>query len=204
MRVVGNFSCATEAVNQVLASVITISKLGCAKTLATCGHGISTRSLNEALTKPLIVFDIDDTLVYNDSSLVIDIVKLYKRLLQLGCRIFLVTARKASMRIETLTELKKVGITGFQELFICPDTARISMASVSEWKALARRTIANKHGAPITLTVGDQWGDSIQISSSAELNQLDIAHGTKYNPWILVRPDDGISCLGLKLPDTRY
>lgn len=209
MREVGRFASAPDAVNQTLAALAMLSKHGCAATLATCGTSVSRVALAEALVHPLIVFDIDDTLVYDNSTIVVDVVKLYNRLLDLGARIFLVTARKASMRAETFTELKKVGIlprtptaNGFLELLICPDLSRVSMAAVSKWKATARQRIANVHGAPITLTIGDMWSDMVQITQSSDLDALDTAYGVAHTPWILVRPDDGIACLGLKLQAT--
>ena len=205
----GRYACSLEAVNQTLAALAMLSKHGCAATLATCGTAVSRVSLDEALKHPLVVFDIDDTLIYDNSTIVVDIVKLYNRLLDLGARIFLVTARKASMRAETFAELKKVNIfpktptqNGFMELLICPDASRISMAYVSKWKATARQRIANVHGAPITLTIGDMWSDMVQINQSSDLDALDAAYGVSHTPWILVRPDDGIACLGLKLQAT--
>jgi hypothetical protein len=91
-------------------------------------------------------------------------------------------------------------ISGYEHpVMLCPEYARKTMATVSEWKSLARQNIANHNGAPITLTVGDQWSDLIQIKIDDDLTTLDDTFATPECPYVLVRPNDGISLLGLKL-----
>ena len=201
MKFFARFKDADEAVDASIAAVAAISQLGSEQTLAKQGSRVFKKSdsLKRALDAPLVVFDIDDTLLRNDSSHVHEVVKLYNRLKGLGAKVFLVTARSATMTSYTNKELKKMDITGYEQLMLCPEHMRKSMVTVSEWKSIARQNIANHNGAPITLTVGDQWSDMVQIRTENDLTVLDSTFATPECHYVLMQPDDGISLLGLKL-----
>ena len=202
MKFFARFATADAAVDATIAAVAAISQLGSEATLAKGAYKVfkTSESLTRALDAPLVVFDIDDTLLRNDSSHVTEVVKLYNRLKDLGAKVHLVTARSSSMYAYTVAELKRMHITGFEPpVMLCPEHARKSMVTVSEWKALARQNIANHNGAPITLTIGDQWSDMIQLASENDLATLDGTFATSDAPYVLVQPNDGISLLGLKL-----
>jgi len=163
------------------------------------GRGVTVA--HETLERPLIVFDIDETLVLEGSKPLPEVIALLKRLRALNCRIFLVTARHPSARDYTVKELASVGITSeyYDELALCPAKYRVSMNYVGDWKKSQRQAIANKHAMPILLTVGDQWTDLTNVGSLQEMNALDDAHGVDHTPWTLVRLEDGIGFYGLKL-----
>lgn len=148
-----------------------------------------------------IVFDIDDTLIFDDyrntPNQQVRALLLY--LQQRDYNVHLVTARvnDAEMKKTTKEELDQMGIKlrkGRDTLALCPDKMRETMASVSAWKAAMR-----KANGPVALTVGDQWGDLMEIKSEDELDALDAAHGTAKTPWLIVDPQDGIASYGLKL-----
>ena len=202
MKFFARFETADAAVDATIAAVAAISQLGSEQTLAKRAHRVFKKqeSLSRALDAPLVVFDIDDTLLRSDSSHVTEVVKLYNRLKALGAKVHLVTARSSSMYAYTVAELKRMHIVGYEHpVMLCPEHARKSMVTVSEWKSLARQNIANHTGAPITLTVGDQWSDMIQIQSENDLATLDATFATPSASYVIVQPNDGISLLGLKL-----
>lgn len=144
-----------------------------------------------------IVFDIDDTLIFDDQrqtpnvqiKFLLDVAKAH------GCKIHLVTARERSKDVRqwTAQELKRHSIT-YDTLALAPPKYRGTMASVSAWKFAER----SRH-APVLLSVGDQWTDLVKVASDDELERLDKQHGTSQKPWLLVKPDDGVTQYGLKL-----
>ncbi len=202
MKFFAHFKDEAEAVDATIAAVAAIAQHGTGQTLAKHGSRVFKKpeSLVKALDVPLVVFDIDDTLLRSDSSHVHEVVKLYNRLRDLGAKVHLVTARASSMYNYTVAELKRMKITGYvHPVMLCPEHARKNMVTVSEWKSIARQSIANYNGAPITLTVGDQWSDMIQIKNESDLTTLDETFATPEKPYVLMQPNDGISLLGLKL-----
>jgi predicted secreted acid phosphatase len=163
------------------------------------GRGVTVAT--QSLDRPLVVFDIDETLVLENSEPLPEVIQLLKRLRSLDCRIFLVTARHPSARDYTVKELTSVGLTPdlYDDLALCPAKFRTSMNFVGDWKKSQRQAIANRFHMPVLLTVGDQWTDLTNVGSLQEMNRLDEAHGTEHTPWILVRLEDGIGFYGLKL-----
>ena len=149
---------------------------------------------------PLIVFDIDDTLV-TETGRIDSMIELLQAFHKLSATICLVTARHPSMRNETIQELHDKGIQAhmYEDISFSPENYRKSMKLVGDWKAKRRYELANKHKTPVLLTAGDQWTDLIRVDSVDDLQLLDDAFGTSHNPFLLVRPSDGISILGLKL-----
>jgi hypothetical protein len=143
------------------------------------------------------VFDIDDTLIFDDARNTPNIQ--VKHLLEVarayGCKIRLITAREKSPEVLKWTrdELKKHGIQ-YESLSLAPKKVRTSMASISAWKAAERKKFA-----PVALTVGDQWGDIITIENDEQIDELNELLKTLDGPWLLVEPNDGRAKYGLKL-----
>jgi predicted secreted acid phosphatase len=151
---------------------------------------------------PLVVFDIDATLVLDDSSAIGPTVNMLHKICK-TCRVFLITARHPSMLEETIQELKSIGITPdmYESLMLSPPEDRKDMHRVGLWKERMRKKIAIHAQAPISLTIGDQWTDIIAVQSEDEMLELDsgfLGWG-KCAKYALVRPHDGISAFGLKL-----
>jgi hypothetical protein len=154
-------------------------------------------------SKHCVVFDIDDTLISEDSYPIHDVIGLLKMFKKHGCLIGLVTARHPSMRKATGDELRGVNILQGvdyepENLFFCPEDYRSSFVRISQWKQSARKFLKNKHG-PVFCTVGDQWTDLIEIHAEDERSFLNNAYGTDVNPYLLFKLHDGISSYGLKL-----
>jgi hypothetical protein len=156
--------------------------------------------------RALAVFDIDDTLLFDIKSKSVphkNVIELLRRLHAMGVHIHLVTARLdcKEMRDETLQDLQDMGLSGlYTSVSLAPDSARSSMSAVSRWKMETRLRIANGLSCPVTLTVGDQWGDMVVFEDDEVIDQMDADTGAKFMPYVLVRPSDGVSLWGLKLP----
>ncbi len=200
--IVKKFDSGEEAVSYALWVLANLARHGGKKLAKREGSAVGANS-DDSFHKPLVVFDIDATLVTQSSSAIEPTIRLLKKLKAYGARVHLVTARHPSMREETIAELTSVAITPnlYESLYITPEDARTDMGAVGRWKEAARRKIGIQAGAPIALTVGDQWTDILAVKSLEELNELDAAFiGFGECPkYILVRPKDGISVLGLKL-----
>lgn len=144
-----------------------------------------------------IVFDIDDTLIFDDQrqtpnvqiKFLLDVAKAH------GCKVHLVTARERSKEVRqwTAQELKRHSIA-YDSLALAPAKHRENMASVSAWKFAERA----RH-KPVLLSVGDQWTDLIKVATDDALEVLDAQHKTSQSPWLLVKPEDGVTQYGLKL-----
>ena len=159
----------------------------------------------ESEAKAIAVFDIDDTLVFDVDPQSIPhpiVIELLEKLFDLGVEVHLITARlnDAQMRRETVSELARVGVRNYKSLSLAPKSARTSMSAVSAWKMETRKSIATHHNSPITLTVGDQWGDMVVLDKDSSIDKLDKQFGTRLLPYLIVRPEDSVSLWGLKLP----
>jgi hypothetical protein len=145
-------------------------------------------------------FDIDDTIVFDDyrNTPNVQVVQMVLFLQKNGYNVHFITARvdNAEMRQQTKKEIKNAGITlrAKDSLSLCPNKNRDSMVDISAWKFNTRKSI--KH---VAVTVGDQWGDSVQIHAEDDIDKLDKLCNTKMTPWIVLQPDDGVAVLGLKL-----
>lgn len=160
--------------------------------------------------RAVVVFDIDDTLLFDvqaapsRSQNIIPhqiVVDLLLRLRQIGAEIHLVTARlnDPDYYRETENELKSLNIA-YNSLTLAPPKARIDMSSVSLWKMQMRKKIASETRAPITLTIGDQWGDMVVLKEDGQIDEYDEKFSATSVPYIVLRPADNVSLWGLKLP----
>lgn len=156
--------------------------------------------------KGCIVFDIDDTLVSQESYPLQDIVRFLHFCKKQGFIIALVTARHSSMNIITKVELQGINIIQgrdykAEDLFFCPDSYRVSYVKISQWKQSARKFLKNKYKT-VFLTVGDQWTDLITIKDEKDRRHLDQAYSTFTHPYLVFKLYDGIANYGFKLKDS--
>jgi hypothetical protein len=158
----------------------------------------------------IAVFDIDDTLLHDlthqpsRSGVIpnVAIVQLAKRLYDINVEVHLITARLdcKEMREASIHEMNELGIK-YHSLTLAPPSARRNMTSVSKWKMSTRMSIARQdENNPIALTVGDQWGDMVVLKNDDAIDHLDEKYRAYTCPYILMRPGDGVSLWGLKLP----
>jgi hypothetical protein len=148
--------------------------------------------------KPLhAVFDIDDTLIFDDNRQTPNLQ--VKHLLEVArahnCKIHLVTAREKNAEVIKWTrdELRRHGIQ-YDTLALAPKKTRETMATIAAWKHSERA----KH-APVLVSVGDQWGDILLLTDEADIAALDDKHKAQHAPWLVVMPNDGVTVYGLKL-----
>lgn len=206
MQVIASFSDPREAVVQALSQVLAYRESGDpAKLAAQYAKDIAPFVTERAVAKkPLVVFDIDDTLINDKKDAFIlnpAVVALYDGLVKEGANVHLVSARNNDK--DTLQwskdQLKVLGIEGYAGLWHAPSKWRNTMAKISEWKRDQRKALAKQYKSPVILTVGDQWGDSLPLSSDGDIDLMDKEFKTKRTPWLLLRPLDGVSLWGLKL-----
>jgi len=150
-----------------------------------------------------VIFDIDDTLISENSYPLVGVVDFLKFCKEKGCAIGLVTARHKSLRDITGDELKGVKIIkgedyAPEDLFFCPQEYRTSYVKISQWKESARLFLRNKY-KHVFCTVGDQWTDLIKIKDEDERKRLDEVYSSQITPYSLFLIHDGISKYGLKL-----
>jgi hypothetical protein len=158
--------------------------------------------------RPLIVVDLDQTLVEHketppDAPVPIEpVVALIRALHALGATLHLLTARldNAVTRDVTRRELAALKLHDtFDSVTLAPPEARATFAAVAEWKQRERLRLAREHGAPIVLSVGDNWSDLMPVAREADLRALDHATGPATHPYRIVCSCGGV---GLKLPTT--
>lgn len=169
--------------------------------------------------KPLVcVFDIDDTLIFDKGKNGIPnaaLIDLLHVLVREGVQVVLVTARSRSADNERWTrdQLTRMSISGFSDLQLAPDKDRKSMAAVSAWKLRMRKAAARNAGALVVLSVGDAWSDLVQLRDDDDFDMLDdqlalraVQEGLSPNKthWAIVRPNDGLSCWGIKLKSEPF
>ncbi len=170
-------------------------------------------------TSAIVCFDIDDTLIFDVSNVRNakkmnpnhEVIRLMQRLSDLAVEIHLITARvnDPDFIAETKKELEMYGIfhvsekkpgPKYKSLTLAPNRVRTSMASISNWKMTVRKRIASESKTSITLTVGDQWGDMIVLKDENQIDEFDKEHAVSDSPFLILRPQDGVSLWGLKLP----
>ncbi len=155
-----------------------------------------------------VVFDIDETILLNDPKVDAcwnarpnpSIMKIYRLCIRLNVAVYFVTARRLSdSNYEwTTQQLQCVGAGKYAELHMCPESYRVSSSKISEFKKRARARIAKKSGRQIILNSGDQWTDTVQMSSNSEVTAFVEKDNKSY--W-LFQPIDREVLWQLKLPD---
>lgn len=150
----------------------------------------------DPLKPPSIVVDIDNTIIFDDgrNTINLQIMHLLNVAKSHCCKIHLVTARENSTEVRKFTreELRRLGIP-YDTLALSPKKSRDSMTSVSAWKH-SERARSNT-----LLSIGDQWGDLLLLTSDNDIDELDKLHNTREGPWIIIRPNDGVTQFGMKI-----
>ena len=155
-----------------------------------------------------VVFDIDETILINDRKIEAcygarpnpGMMKVYRLCIRLNIAVYFVTARRLTDEnyTDTTRQLQCIGAGKYAELHMCPESYRVSPAKISEFKKRARARIARKSKRQIILNAGDQWTDTLQMSSSKEVNAFIEKDNKSY--W-LFQPIDREVRWQLKLPD---
>ena len=152
-------------------------------------------------------FDADDTLLRDKEphfKPIAAIVALFRALQAHNIAVHVITARlrDAETTAWTQEQLQTLGIVLRPHcLHLAPAEARTDMASVAQWKRDTRVAIARKTGAPMLLSVGDQWGDIVALQKEEDIDMLDARFAPHGGPYFILRPRDHIALWGLKLRD---
>lgn len=160
--------------------------------------------------RPLVaVFDVDDTLLTEyDSEISFvskhPVVQLFRMVSEMkDAFVFVVTARTPDGRDYTLCQLAHIGVVLPPErLFLCPDNMREEgFAGVATFKAHVRSRLAEMFKTPVTVTVGDQFTDIVDLASREEREAIYEKLKIERRHHAVVRPNDGGSVWGLKLAE---
>ena len=125
-------------------------------------------TFGEPLPGDNVVFDIDGTLL-NGKCPIHAVTRWFKHLVKKGCLVYIITARTECSRADTIRQLRKHGIDGYQQLVMFPPPyhqKRIK-GRVTLYKQCAMERIGD-----VVLTVGDMWGDLLVLPETdiGELN----------------------------------
>lgn len=112
------------------------------------------------------IFDIDGTLLLEDSRPIGPVVQLYKLCQQLGYVMFIVTARDSNGISETIRQLRASGIDGFHSVYFRSP----SVWNIGKFKRASRVSIATGGFKPV-ICIGDtDWDMPTQT-------EFDTSHG---------------------------
>ena len=203
MEIIKKFNDSDAATTEMAKLVIKFLLSKNRDSIAKChtNYGIQSDTL-------VAIFDIDDTIIFDvqkkgkkKKGVVPNkpLLQLMLRLHSLGLEIHLVTARLNQPEIVDITEseLKNVNAV-WHSLTLAPESVRTDMANVSRWKQETRHAIARQRETIVVVSVGDQWGDLLELSQDEDIDLLDHKYGNDL--YIILRPHDGVSIWGLKLP----
>ena len=128
---------------------------------------------SQIVTRPTVVFDIDQTLVTAYNKPIKEICDFYKwcRQNEIDCHIITARGESARNRAETMRALKTHGIVGFKSLFMMDSgDEAVTFESVARYKRKARATVSQRYA--ILANFGDQWSDMGSKTQLAALGGL--------------------------------
>jgi predicted secreted acid phosphatase len=111
--------------------------------------------INKSINKPLVIFDIDDTLINTNNKLPnISVINLYNYVNnELKYNTVILTARKNISRDVTIKELDEIGINNYDEIIMKNN----EYSTNSIYKYNKRKELSNKYY--IVANVGDEYSD---------------------------------------------
>jgi predicted secreted acid phosphatase len=157
--------------------------------------------------KCCVVFDIDDTLIESEmGKSILEVKDLYVFCEKNEIPCFFITARLKETEVfnQTLKELRKHGIIADENnLKLSPASWRDTFPKISLWKKKMRQKISDTLGCKITFSIGDQWGDLLQISEKdyQHLNNSFYSdmETLKKSKALLLRTKDDVGMWGFKI-----
>tara|TARA_Y100000389_G_scaffold76577_1_gene73306 strand:- start:328 stop:783 length:456 start_codon:yes stop_codon:yes gene_type:complete len=108
----------------------------------------------DLVKNPIIIFDIDNTLIDNFGNCIIPISILYYYAKMIGIKPVIITARKESTRNFTILQLKKNGIHDYSALIMRNEKQH----NIYDYKYYERKKLYNL-GYSIVMSVGDSDWD---------------------------------------------
>lgn len=138
-------------------------------------QGSAPSALYSRIISPAVVFDIDDTLLFEATDpraaeCQAAMKRLYYFVLRdLGAQVFLVTARRTRLtlssdsrsaeHVATVQQLREAGYEGWSALYLLPMASRWNRSElgIAEYKEEVRKFIARSH--VLILSAGDRWTD---------------------------------------------
>ena len=123
--------------NQALFAIQTLSKMDVSK-----------------IKNPTVVFDIDNTLINNDGSLITPIFQVYRYALGRGFMTAIITARSVNGLSYTINQLENMGIHGYSQLYMRQPTNM----NIKTMKLQSRKSLYDK-GYLVIMSIGDMPWD---------------------------------------------
>lgn len=113
----------------------------------------------------LVVLDIDETCLDNvrhvrghatsHDDVIPACLQMFDAMDRAGLKYAFVSGRRERLRLETIRDLHRAGIGGYEDVYLCPDEYSGDMW---EFKSSARRDL-QRRGYAIVATIGDQLSD---------------------------------------------
>ena len=178
-------------------------------TAAKFGRDVVREALKRGVQQPAVVFDMDETLMFNRDKYDEDIKiavnphmkELYDWLVSRGVTVFVVTARRRNDWSYNLIhkQLRGLGYHNIKGVYMVPKSYDAD-PSASRFKLDARRRIMSM-GYKILLNVGDQASDHMLVPPYHAANG-DFAARLDKNKYYGIKSDDGSSLMSIKLKNT--
>lgn len=159
--------------------------------------------MKDIATNPAMVFDIDETLIFNHPSDEEQFTK-NQPVVDLFCwgvkhniDMFIVTARPKEDFNAAWTKkiLDKCNVTTYKRIYYKPREYENRCSSQAKWQY--RQRIHNRHEQTILVSVGDKWGDLLDMEDKVNTNFTQQMDNTTFH---IITGDDW-STFGLKLKD---
>jgi hypothetical protein len=111
---------------------------------------------NKNVYKKSVIYDIDDTLIFNSGKPNHEIIQIYNFSKLLGYTIFIITAREGNREnmVSTVQQLLENNISGFKKIYFRPK----NKLDIFNYKLLCRKNIQD-NGYNTILSVGDMYWD---------------------------------------------
>jgi predicted secreted acid phosphatase len=122
----------------------------------------------------VIIFDIDDTLLFPDTGQIIEpVFRFYNIIKKLGIKPVIITARVATEDNikHTQNQLKNLGITDYIKLFFRPE----NKYDISYYKLISRKSVVDD-GYNVIMSIGDMYWDVGEYGGYPVLIKKDPPH----------------------------
>ena len=115
-----------------------------------------------------VIFDIDQTLIDENEERIESTCSVFELTEALGYLPMMITARPDTPenKMHTVNFLKKHKLSYFDRLYMMPNHIQPTTETVSNYKRLARNTVAQKY--TILANIGDMWTDFMEFPLQAK------------------------------------
>jgi predicted secreted acid phosphatase len=116
---------------------------------------------------PVVIFDIDDTVIDSNGNSIMPIIGLCKAIIEAGIPVIFITARLYIAMQYTIDQLENHGIKGYFGIYFRNNI----MDDVVQFKKKSRQEVVEKLNKAIIMSVGDQLWDLAETGYNVLLNK---------------------------------